>query len=229
MESRLLLEISILIVLILLNGVFAMAELAIVSSRRERLQMLVDGGNKGAVIALKMSQEPTALLSTVQVGITLIGILAGAFGGAALSDELTQLIEPLPIIGPYSRTIALAIVVGLITFFSVVLGELVPKRLALRNPERIAAMVARPMSILAKIARPVVRVLTLATAFFLRVLGVHDTLSETTVTEEEIKVLIEQGALAGVFEEAERDMVESIFRFGDRQLRSIMTPRTEIV
>lgn len=229
MESRLLLEISILILLILLNGVFAMSELAIVSSRRERLQMLVDGGNKGAAIALKMSQEPTALLSTVQVGITLIGILAGAFGGAALSDELTQLIAPLPVIGPYSRTIALAIVVGTITFFSVVLGELVPKRLALRDPERVASMVARPMSVLAKIARPVVRLLTLSTAFFLRLLGVHDTLSETTVTEEEIKVLVEQGALAGIFEEAERDMVESIFRFGDRQLRSIMTPRTEIV
>ncbi len=229
MESRLLLEISILIILILLNGVFALAELAIVSSRRERLQMLVDSGHKGASIALEMSQEPTALLSTVQVGITLIGILAGAFGGASLSDELTQLVEPLPVIGAYARTIALAIVVGTITFFSVVLGELVPKRLALRDPERIAATVAPPMSVLARIARPLVRLLTLATAFFLRVLGIRDTLSETTVTEEEIKVLVEQAALAGVFEEAERDMVESIFRFGDRQLRSIMTPRTEIV
>lgn len=116
MESRLLLEISILIILILLNGVFALAELAIVSSRRERLQMLVDSGHKGASIALEMSQEPTALLSTVQVGITLIGILAGAFGGASLSDELTQLVEPLPVIGAYARTIALAIVVGTITF-----------------------------------------------------------------------------------------------------------------
>jgi len=229
MESRLLLEISILIFLILLNGVFALSELAIVSSRRERLQMLVDEGNKGASIALEMAQEPTALLSTVQVGITLIGILAGAFGGASLSDELALLIAPLPVIGAYARTISLAIVVGTITYFSVVLGELVPKRLALRDPERIAAMVARPMSLLSRIARPLVRLLTLSTAFFLRVLGVRETVSESTVSEEEIKVLIEQGALAGVFEEAERDMVESIFRFGDRQLRSIMTPRTEIV
>lgn len=229
MESRLLLEISILILLILLNGVFALAELSIVSSRRERLQMLVESGNKGAVIALEMAQEPTALLSTVQVGITLIGILAGAFGGASLSDELNQLIAPLPIIGPYARSLSLAIVVGTITFFSVVLGELVPKRLALRDPERLASMVARPMRLLSRIARPLVRVLTMATAFFLRVLGVRDTISEATVTEEEIKVLVEQGALAGIFEEAERDMVESIFRFGDRQLRSIMTPRTEIV
>jgi len=229
MESRLLLEISILIFLILLNGVFALSELAIVSSRRERLQMLVDEGNKGASIALAMAQEPTALLSTVQVGITLIGILAGAFGGASLSDELALLIAPLPVIGAYARTISLAIVVGTITYFSVVLGELVPKRLALRDPERIAAMVARPMSLLSRIARPLVRLLTLSTAFFLRVLGVRETISDSTVSEEEIKVLIEQGALAGVFEEAERDMVESIFRFGDRQLRSIMTPRTEIV
>ncbi len=229
MESRLLFEISILIFLILLNGVFALSELAIVSSRRERLQMLVDEGNKGASIALAMAQEPTALLSTVQVGITLIGILAGAFGGASLSDELALLIAPIPVIGAYARTISLAIVVGTITYFSVVLGELVPKRLALRDPERIAAMVARPMSLLSQIARPLVRLLTLSTAFFLRVLGVRETVSESTVSEEEIKVLIEQGALAGVFEEAERDMVESIFRFGDRQLRSIMTPRTEIV
>ena len=229
MESRLLFEISILIFLILLNGVFALSELAIVSSRRERLQMLVDEGNKGASIALAMAQEPTALLSTVQVGITLIGILAGAFGGASLSDELSLLIAPIPVIGAYARTISLAIVVGTITYFSVVLGELVPKRLALRDPERIAAMVARPMSLLSQIARPLVRLLTLSTAFFLRVLGVRETVSESTVSEEEIKVLIEQGALAGVFEEAERDMVESIFRFGDRQLRSIMTPRTEIV
>lgn len=229
MESRLFLEISILIILILLNGLFALAELSIVSSRRERLQMLVDSGNKGAVIALAMSLEPTPLLSTVQVGITLIGILAGAFGGALLSDELARLIAPIPLIGPYARTISLALVVGTITFFSVVLGELVPKRLALRDPERVAASVARPMNALSRIARPLVRLLTLATAFFLRLLGVRDTDGESTVSEEEIKVLVEQGALAGVFEAAERDMVESIFRFGDRQLRSIMTPRTEIV
>lgn len=222
-------EIGILVILILINGLFALAEMSIVSSRRERLRMLVDDGNRGAATALRLSQEPTVFLSTVQVGITLIGILAGAFGSASLSDELSQLIAPIPVIGPYSRTVALALVVGVITFFQVVVGELVPKRLALRNPERIAAAVAGPMSVLSKIARPLVRLLALTTRFFLRVLGVRDDISETTVTEEEIKVLVEQGAQAGVFEEAERDMVESIFRFGDRQLRSLMTPRTEIV
>ena len=229
MNSRLLFEIILLFLLILLNGLFALAELAIVSSRRERLQALIDDGHPGAVIALRMLQEPTALLSTAQVGITLIGILAGAFGGAALTDELALWLEPLPGVGPYSRTIALIIVVGAITFFSVVLGELVPKRLALRNPERIAASVARPMSLLATIARPVVRVLTLATAFFLRLLGVSNDVSEQVVTEEEIKLLVEQGTRSGVFEEAERVMVESIFHLGDRRLRSLMTPRTELV
>ncbi len=229
MESRLLIEISVLIILILLNALFALAEMSIVSSRRERLRMLVDSGHKGAATALRLSQEPTVFLSTVQVGITLIGILAGAFGGASLSGKLSELIAPIPVIGPYSRTIALALVVGIITFFQVVVGELVPKRLALRNPERIASSVAGPMSVLSRIARPIVRLLTLATKFFLRILGVRDDISELTVTEEEIKVLVEQGAQAGVFEEAERDMVESIFRFGDRQLRSLMTPRTEII
>ncbi len=229
MESRLLLEISILFILILLNGLFALAELSIVSSRHQRLQLLVDSGHKGARIALEMAQEPTPLLSTVQVGITLIGIVAGAFGGALLSDELTRWIAPLPVIGPYARTISLTLVVGVITFFSVVLGELVPKRLALRDPERIAASVARPMNALSRIARPLVRLLTLSTTFFLRLLGIHDTAGESAVSEEEIRLLVEQGAQAGIFEEAERDMVESIFRFGDRQLRSMMTPRTEII
>ncbi len=229
MTSRLVIEITILFLLIVLNGLFAMAELAIVSSRRERLQTLIDDGHQGAIIALRMLQDPTALLSTAQVGITLIGILAGAFGGASLTGELAIQLEQLPVIGAYSRTIALFIVVGAITFFSVVLGELVPKRLALRNPERIAASVARPMSLLATIARPVVRVLSLATAFFLRVLGVSNDVGEQSVSEEEIKLLIEQGAQSGIFEEAERVMVESIFQFGDRRLRSLMTPRTELV
>jgi putative hemolysin len=216
-------------VLILLNGLFALAELAIVSARRERLQAMADDGHGGAAVALRMSHAPTDLLSTVQVGITLIGILAGAFGGATLTEELAGLLAPAPLIGPYSDAVALIIVVGLITFFSVVVGELVPKRLALRNPERIAASVARPMDLLARLARPVVRLLALATELVLRLLGARGDAGASTVSEEEIRVLLEQGAQAGVFEAAERDMVESIFRFGDRQLRSLMTPRTEIV
>lgn len=229
MASRIVTELIILTLLILLNGLFALAELAIISARRERLQTMVDGGHGGAAVALRMSHAPTDLLSTVQVGITLIGILAGAFGGATLTAELAGWLAFAPVIGPYSQAVALIIVVGLITFFSVVIGELVPKRLALRNPERIAASVAKPMYALSRLARPVVRLLTLATELVLRLLGVRGESGAATVSEEEIRMLLEQGAQAGVFEEAERVMVDSIFRFGDRQLRSLMTPRTEIV
>jgi putative hemolysin len=229
MSSSVLFEITVLMGLILLNGFFAMAELSVVAARRERMQSLIEDGNAGAVVAMQLSKDPTQFLSTVQIGITLIGILAGALGGASLAGQLAAQLEDLPLIGPYSQSISLAVVVGAITFLSVVIGELVPKRLALRNPERIAAAVSRPMALLSSISRPVVRLLTLTTEAILRLGGIRETDAETPVTEEEIKILMEQGAEAGVFEEAELDMVESIFRFGDRQLRSIMTPRTEVV
>jgi len=229
MTSRIFLELGVLFLLLLLNGMFAMAELAIVSARRERLRVMADAGDAGAVVALSMAEEPTALLSTAQVFITLIGILAGAFGGATLTEELGRLFAPLPVIGPYGEVTALVIVVAVITFFSVVLGELVPKRLALRSPENIAARLARPMHTLSRLTRPAVRLLSLATALLLRLLGAPDKAAEETVSEDEIRLLIAQGAESGIFESAERDMVESIFRFGDSQLRSLMTPRTEIV
>ena len=229
MTSQIFLEIAILSLLFLLNGVFAMAELAVISSRRERLQILADSGNAGARVAIDLGQEPSNLLSTVQIGITLIGILAGAFGGATLTAELGRLLTPLPVIGVYSELIALIIVVAAITFGSVVMGELVPKQLALRNPERIAATLARPMNTLSRLTRPVVRLLSLTTAGILRLLGVRGDGAAATVSEEEIRMLLEQGAASGVIEAAERDMVDGIFRFGDRQLRSLMTPRTEVV
>ena len=229
MNSRIFLEIAILLLLFLVNGVFAMAELAVVSSRRERLQILADSGNAGARAAIELSREPSNLLSTVQVGITLIGILAGAFGGATLTAELAGLLAPLPVVGPYAEGIALIAVVAAITFGSVVLGELVPKQLALRNPERVAASLARPMHTLSRLTRPVVRLLNLTTAGTLRLLGVRGQGQDESVSEEEIRMLLEQGAASGVIEAAERDMVDGIFRFGDRQLRSLMTPRTEIV
>ena len=229
MNSRIFLEIAILLLLFLLNGVFAMAELAVVSSRRERLQILADSGNAGARAAIELSREPSNLLSTVQVGITLIGILAGAFGGATLTAELARLLAPLPVVGPYAEGMALIAVVAAITFGSVVLGELVPKQLALRNPERVAASLARPMHTLSRLTRPVVRLLNLTTAGTLRLLGVRGQGQDEMVSEEEIRMLLEQGAASGVIEAAERDMVDGIFRFGDRQLRSLMTPRTEIV
>jgi putative hemolysin len=229
MSSSVIFELTVLMGLILLNGFFAMAELSVVAARRERMQGLIEDGSAGAVVAMQLSKDPTQFLSTVQIGITLIGILAGALGGASLAGQLAPRLENLPLIGPYSQSISLAVVVGAITYLSVVIGELVPKRLALRSPERIAAAVSRPMALLSRISRPVVRLLTLTTEAILRLVGIRTSDMETPVSEEEIKILLEQGAEAGVFEEAELDMVESIFRFGDRQLRSIMTPRTEIV
>jgi putative hemolysin len=229
MTSQILLEIALLSLLFLLNGIFAMAELAVISSRRERLQLLADGGNAGARVAIDLGHEPSNLLSTVQIGITLIGILAGAFGGATLTAELARLLTPLPAVGRYAEGIALVVVVAFITFGSVVMGELVPKQLALRNPERIAATLARPMNTLSRLTRPVVRLLNLTTSAILRLLGVRDQGGAATVSEEEIRMLLEQGAASGAIEATERDMVDGIFRFGDRQLRSLMTPRTEVV
>ena len=228
MTSRILFEIALLLFLFLLNGVFAMAELAIVSSRRERLQLLADK-NPGARVAIDLSREPSNLLSTVQIGITLIGILAGAFGGATLTAELARRLAGLPAVEPYAEIIAAVVVIGAITFGSVVLGELVPKQVALRSPERIAAALARPMHLLSRLTRPVVSLLNWATAQLLRLLGIGAAGDAPAVSEQEIKMLIDQGAALGVFEKAERDMVTSIFRFGDQQLRSLMTPRTEIV
>ena len=191
MTSRIFLEIAVLLLLFLINGVFAMAELAVVSSRRERLQILADGGNAGARTAIELSREPSNLLSTVQVGITLIGILAGAFGGTTLTAELAGLLVPLPVVGPYGEVVALIIVVAAITFGSVVMGELVPKQLALRSPERIAASLARPMHALSRLTRPVVRLLNLATAGLLRLLGERGDNRDATVSEEEIRMLLE--------------------------------------
>ncbi|HOU41713.1 MAG TPA: hemolysin family protein [Promineifilum sp.] len=228
MTSQIFFEIALLLFLFLLNGIFAMAELAIVSSRRERLQLLAES-HPGARAALELAADPSNLLSTVQVGITLIGILAGAFGGATLTAELTKLLDGLPVVGPYAGAIALVVVVAAITFGSVVLGELAPKQLALRSPERLAATLARPMNVLLRFTRPVVRLLNGTTALLLRALGVRVNGGEQQVTEQEIQMMIDQGAAAGVFEAAERDMLTSIFRFGDRQLRSLMTPRTEVV
>jgi putative hemolysin len=227
--TTVLLDIGIILVLMLINGFFALSELAIISARRERLEPMAEAGNDGAKLALTMSDDPTALLSTVQVGITLVGILAGAFGGAALSSELAPFLVNIPLIGPYSETISFILVVTVITYLSVVIGELVPKRLALQNPERAAAFVAPPMAFISRLARPVVRLLALSTEGVLRLLGVEGRVTASPVTEEEIKLLVERGAQAGVFDAAESDMVDSIFRLGDRQLRSMMTPRTEVV
>ena len=221
-------EILIILVLIIANGLFSMSEMAIVSARKVRLQQLANQGDAKAKAALKLAESPNHFLSTVQVGISLIGILTGAFGGATIANRLAIYVKLVPLLAPYSQPLSFGIVVLIITYLSLIVGELVPKRLALNNPERIASIVAIPMQALAAIASPVVYLLSASTDLILRVLGITAS-TEPQVTEEEIKILIEQGTEAGTFEEAEQDMVERVFRLGDRPVSYLMTPRPDIV
>ncbi|MGJ3250875.1 MAG: hemolysin family protein [Elainellaceae cyanobacterium] len=226
--SSVTIEILIILLLVLANGVFAMAEISVISVRKTRLQDLANQGDKNARVALELANSPNRFLSTVQVGITLIGILAGAFGGATLSESLAVYIALIPGLETLSEAIALVTVVICITLLTLVIGELVPKRLGLSDPEKIATAVAKPMQILAAIASPIVHLLSALTEGVLRLLGVESLMAEPLVTEEEIKVLVRQGAEAGMFEEAEQDMVERVFRLGDEQVSSLMTPRFDI-
>lgn len=222
------LEIVVVVVLVLTNGVFAMAEMALVSAREIRLRTLADDGDAGASAALKLVDDPSRFLSTVQVGISLIAIVLGAFGGARLSDDLAGPLQRVDLLAAYAEPLAFAIVVLLITFVSLVLGELAPKRLALHSPERIASLVSRPMRVLSKVAGPVVWVLSLSTNAVVRLFGVTSTSDEPDVTEEEIRRLLEQAASSGAVEPAERELVEKVFRIGDRRIDSLMTPRPQI-
>lgn len=221
-------EILIILVLIIVNGVFSMSEMAIVSARKVRLQQLANQGDAKAKVALKLAESPNHFLSTVQVGISLIGILTGAFGGATIAEKLAISVGRVPLLAPYSEPISFGIVVLIITYLSLIIGELVPKRLALNNPEKIASAVAIPMRALAAIASPVVYLLSASTDLILKLLGITAS-TEPQVTQEEIKILIEQGTEAGTFEEAEQDMVERVFRLGDRPVSYLMTPRPDIV
>lgn len=214
--------------LIFANGLFSMSEMAIVSARKARLQQLANQGDVNARAALKLAESPNHFLSIVQVGITLINILNGVFGGATIAKRLEAYINLIPVLADYSNAIAFGIVVLVITYLSLIVGELVPKRLALNNPEKIAAFVAIPMRALAKITSPIVYLLSASTDLVLRILGITPS-EEPQVTEEEIKILIEQGTEAGTFEEAEQDMVERVFRLGDRPVTYLMTPRPDIV
>lgn len=222
------LEILFLILLAVANGVFSMSESAIVASRKARLQQAAQAGSAKARAALDLAESPNRFLATVQIGITLIGILSGAFGGARLSKSLAAWVAGFPVLAPYADAIGLGLVVLAITYLSLVIGELVPKRLALHSPERIASLVALPMKTLSVIAAPVVTVLSVSTDLILRVFGLKAS-SEPPVTEEEIQVMIEQGTQAGVFEAAEQDMVSRVFRLGDRRVESLMTRRHDIV
>lgn len=221
-------EILFILLLIALNGFLAMSELAVVSSRRGRLQQMVANGRRGARRALALVDDPGNFLSTVQVGITLVGIFTGAFSGATLSAPLAALLGTVTRIGAWAEPLAIGIVVVTVTYLSLVAGELVPKRIALNNAEAIAAFVARPMTVFARISAPAVWLLRVSTELVLRLVGVPIERA-STVSEEEIKALIEEGTQAGVFATAEREMLDGVMRLGDRPVRAIMTPRLDVV
>ncbi|BAC88322.1 hemolysin family protein [Gloeobacter violaceus] len=221
-------EILIVLVLVVANGVFAMSEMAVVSSRKARLQQMAGEGNTGARVAVELADAPNRFLSTVQIGITLIGIFAGAYGGATIAGTLAPQLARVSWLAAYSEALAFVLVVGTITYLSLVLGELLPKRLALSNPERIAARIAVPMSVLSRVAAPLVKLLSLSTDLALKALGVKPS-AALAVTEEEIRLLIEQGTETGAIAHSEQDLLERVFSFGDRQVAALMTPRPDIV
>lgn len=220
-------EILITLALMVLNGIFAMSEISIVSSRRVRLQKMAEKGSKGAIVALELANEPNRFLSTVQFGITLIGIVQGVFGGNSLSAKLTPMLEQYETLRPYAATVSFAVVIIAITFFSLIIGELVPKRIGLSNPENIAVVLAPIMKFVAKIGSPFVWILSTTTEFLLRIFGLNK-VKEQAVTEEEIKALIEEGTQGGHYEKTEQKMVEQVFRMADKRTEMLMTPRLDI-
>lgn len=212
--------------LILLNGLFAMAETALVSSRKSRLKQQAQEGNSGARLAYRLSRSPGRFLATVQIGITVIGILSGAFAESRLADGLEGWLRPL--VGPYYELVSTVLLVGTLTYFTLVFGELIPKRLALMYPESIASAFAPFMRFLSVLARPLVKVLDVSQDVLLRVMGIRAP-KEEPVSQEELKVLIEEGGKAGIFDQTEQDIVMNVFRLAERRTSAIMTPRTDIV
>ncbi len=221
-------QILVLVLLIALNGFLVMAELAIVSSRASRLQKLAADGVRGATAASALNADPNMFLSSVQIGITIVAILSGAYGERTLSPPLAELLYGIKLIGPYADTIASAIVVISIAYVSLVIGELAPKQLALANRERIACFVAPAMRLLTIVARPIAEVLRLSTAGVLSLVAMPSK-DASGITEDEVKTLIAEGTQAGVFEKAEQEMVERLFHIADRSVRSIMVPRPDVV
>jgi putative hemolysin len=221
-------EIGILVALTLLNGAFAMSELAVVSSRKARLQSMADQGVRGARTALRLIGDPSRFLSTVQIGITTVGVVAGAYGGATLGERLGAWLDIFPALAGHGETLGVGSVIVAITYLSIVVGELIPKRIALKNPERTASLVARPMRLLARIAAPAVWLLGASTDALLRLLGLHG-VREEAVTEEEVRSLITEGTRSGIFDPREKEMIDGVLRLADRTVRTVMTPRPNVV
>ncbi|HXV30112.1 MAG TPA: hemolysin family protein, partial [Sinorhizobium sp.] len=220
-------ELFVIILLLLINAFFALSELAIVSASKPLLRHMVKQGNRRAESALKLADEPGKFLSTVQVGITLVGILAGAYGGATIAAKIAPALDEVAWINPYGNTVAVALVVTMITFLSVVIGELIPKQLALRNSEGLAMFVAGPMTWLSRIAAPIVYLFETTAALALRLMGIR-TDDADRVTEEEVQAIMAEGVESGAIEQSEHEMLRRIIRLGDRSVKSIMTHRTEV-
>lgn len=221
-------EVLVILGLILLNGFLSMSEMAIVSAKKNRLQSKANKGSKQAKTALKLAENPNHFFSTVQIGITMIGILSGAFGGATLAEKIALELAKIPGLAPYSEGIGVGIVVILITYLSLVVGELVPKRIAINSAEKVSLAVAGVMQVFSKITQPFVILLSKSTSLVLKILGIKPS-SEPTVTEEDLKNMLFEGKEIGVIEESEQTMVERIFRLSDRDVSAVMTPRAEIV
>lgn len=224
----LILEIVLIVLLIIGNGVFVMSEIAIISARKIRLKQRADEGDLKARTALDLANSPNRFLSTTQIGVTLISTAVGAFGGASVAGDLAVILDSMPALRPYSSVMSIAIIVLAISYLSLVIGELVPKRLGLNSPEKIASRIAGPMIVLSVIASPAVRLLSISTDLVLKVMRIKPSL-EPPVTEEDIKILIDEGTRAGVFEEAEQDIVERVFRLSDRRAASLMIPRSDAI
>ena len=225
--NALFLQFLVVFLLVLANGLFALSEMAIISARKNRLRRRAERGEQGAAAALRLAEKPTRFLSTVQAGITMIGILSGAVGGATIAEALAGFLGRYESIAPYSEELGVGIVVVLITYVSLILGELVPKRIALNNAERIAALTAVPMQWLSRIATPVVWLLSVSTEAVLRLIGAKPS-GEPHVTEDDVRRMILEGTRLGVFDAAEQQIVERVFRLGDRRAGSLMTYRTQI-
>jgi len=221
-------DVLLLLLLIVLNGIFAMSEIAVVSARRARLIQLAEEGSKGARHALTLASEPTRFLSSVQVGITSIGILNGAIGEGAIAARLRPALEQVPLLAPYADTLSLAIMVAVLTYVSLIIGELVPKRIALIHPETIASVIARPMEVVAGVTRPIVFLLSVSTDSILRLFRVRQA-KQPGVTADEIRVMLEQGAEEGVFEPTEHELVTNVLNLDERHVGAVLTPRSNIV
>lgn len=226
--TSVLFEIALIFVLLIGNGVFAMTEIAIVSSRRGKLQSMADAGDKGAKRALLLAERPDRFLSTVQIGITLVGILASVFGGARIADRLAVTLQDIPWLGQFADNLAFTIVIGALTYFSLVIGELVPKRLAMQYPESIASAMSKPMAVLSKIASPGVYFLSGSSAWILRLFGIRESGAEA-MSKEEFRVLIREGVVAGTIEHGESKMMEGVLAFEKLDVYDIMIPRPKIV